>query len=148
MNRPNGYPYYHWIQTVEGEGRISFNNEEITLSKGKQMKAVSDKMVVTSQGTERNHEIFDSIQSSIYQLQKDVQAFSQVSSVIDKDTEKMSIAMNEFATIIAESSASLEEITATVQEQTVNKAKLADLVQMTNQATHKLKGITRNKASS
>ncbi|KMK75640.1 methyl-accepting chemotaxis protein [Alkalihalobacillus pseudalcaliphilus] len=115
-----------------------YDNNQMTQ---KQMKAVSDKMVVTSQGTERNHEIFDSIQSSIYQLQKDVQAFSQVSSVIDKDTEKMSIAMNEFATIIAESSASLEEITATVQEQTVNKAKLADLVQMTNQATHKLKGL-------
>ncbi|KGA95962.1 transcriptional regulator [Alkalihalobacillus alcalophilus ATCC 27647 = CGMCC 1.3604] len=35
MNRPNGYPYYHWIQTVEGEGKISFNNEEMNLTKGK-----------------------------------------------------------------------------------------------------------------
>ncbi|GAF65769.1 AraC family transcriptional regulator [Alkalihalobacillus trypoxylicola] len=35
IKRPNGYPYFHWLQTVEGEGRFSYNDEEILLSKGK-----------------------------------------------------------------------------------------------------------------
>lgn len=25
MIRPNGYPYYHWLQTLEGEGELSLN---------------------------------------------------------------------------------------------------------------------------
>jgi AraC-like DNA-binding protein len=35
FNRPDGYPYYHWLQTIEGEGKFSFNGEEYILSKGK-----------------------------------------------------------------------------------------------------------------
>nr|WP_090892221.1 AraC family transcriptional regulator [Evansella caseinilytica] len=33
--RPEGYPYYHWLQTVEGEGRFTFNGREYTLPKGR-----------------------------------------------------------------------------------------------------------------
>jgi AraC-like DNA-binding protein len=29
--RPNGYPYYHWIQTVSGQGTIFFQNQQIEL---------------------------------------------------------------------------------------------------------------------
>ncbi|WP_029192507.1 AraC family transcriptional regulator [Paenibacillus harenae] len=25
IDRPNGYPYYHWLQTLEGEGELSMN---------------------------------------------------------------------------------------------------------------------------
>lgn len=32
--RPEGYPYYHWLQTVDGEGVFTFNREEHKLSKG------------------------------------------------------------------------------------------------------------------
>ncbi|MFB5267734.1 helix-turn-helix domain-containing protein [Paenibacillus enshidis] len=32
--RPEGYPYFHWLQTVEGEGVFSFSGEEYTLGKG------------------------------------------------------------------------------------------------------------------
>jgi AraC-like DNA-binding protein len=31
INRPNGYPYYHWIQTVSGQGTIKLQNQKITL---------------------------------------------------------------------------------------------------------------------
>ncbi|WP_052144746.1 AraC family transcriptional regulator [Halalkalibacter okhensis] len=34
FSRPNGYPYYHWLQTVEGEGRFTFNGQEYRLPKG------------------------------------------------------------------------------------------------------------------
>ncbi|WP_274649600.1 AraC family transcriptional regulator [Paenibacillus humicola] len=33
--RTGGYPYYHWLQTLEGEGRFSFNGQEYLLSKGR-----------------------------------------------------------------------------------------------------------------
>src|SRR5690625_4223217 len=32
--RPEGYPYYHWLQTVKGEGTFIFNNEEYRLPVG------------------------------------------------------------------------------------------------------------------
>ncbi|WP_245308203.1 AraC family transcriptional regulator [Halalkalibacter urbisdiaboli] len=35
FSRPGGYPYYHWLQTVEGEGRFSFDGQEYILSKGR-----------------------------------------------------------------------------------------------------------------
>jgi AraC family transcriptional regulator, arabinose operon regulatory protein len=35
FSRPDGYPYYHWLQTVEGEGGFSFNGQEYILSKGR-----------------------------------------------------------------------------------------------------------------
>jgi AraC-like DNA-binding protein len=31
ISRPNGYPYYHWIQTVSGQGTIYFQNQKIEL---------------------------------------------------------------------------------------------------------------------
>jgi AraC-like DNA-binding protein len=35
FTRPEGYPYYHWLQTIDGEGRFSFNGQEYILSKGR-----------------------------------------------------------------------------------------------------------------
>ncbi len=35
FNRPEGYPYYHWLQTVEGNGRFSFHGQDYLLSKGR-----------------------------------------------------------------------------------------------------------------
>lgn len=32
VTRPNGYPYYHWIQTVSGQGSITFQNRQINLT--------------------------------------------------------------------------------------------------------------------
>ncbi|MGM0920365.1 MAG: AraC family transcriptional regulator [Bacillota bacterium] len=34
FTRPEGYPYYHWLQTIEGEGKFSFNAQEYTLTRG------------------------------------------------------------------------------------------------------------------
>lgn len=33
--RPEGYPYYHWLQTVNGEGIFSFGSEDYLLRPGK-----------------------------------------------------------------------------------------------------------------
>ncbi|WP_223292426.1 AraC family transcriptional regulator [Salipaludibacillus neizhouensis] len=35
FRRDEGYPYYHWLQTVEGQGRFSFNGQEYILSEGR-----------------------------------------------------------------------------------------------------------------
>ncbi|WEG12433.1 AraC family transcriptional regulator [Pullulanibacillus sp. KACC 23026] len=33
--RPEGYPYYHWLQTVKGEGIFTFNGDDYLLTPGK-----------------------------------------------------------------------------------------------------------------
>lgn len=35
FTRPEGYPYYHWLQTIEGEGIFTFNGQEYSLPKGR-----------------------------------------------------------------------------------------------------------------
>lgn len=32
IQRPNGYPFYHWLQTIEGEGTLELPNTSIKLS--------------------------------------------------------------------------------------------------------------------
>lgn len=32
IDRPEGYPWYHWIGTAEGEGKLSYGNENFILS--------------------------------------------------------------------------------------------------------------------
>ncbi|GJM72364.1 hypothetical protein HMSSN036_45800 [Paenibacillus macerans] len=34
ITRPNGYPYYHWLQTEEGEGLVTYGSESVVLSSG------------------------------------------------------------------------------------------------------------------
>ena len=34
IERPNGYPLYHWVQTTSGEGEILIEGQTITLSEG------------------------------------------------------------------------------------------------------------------
>lgn len=34
VDRPQGYPVYHWIQTERGEGKIEFENKTISLAPG------------------------------------------------------------------------------------------------------------------
>lgn len=35
FDRPEGYPYYHWLQTYKGQGIFKFADEEFVLSPGK-----------------------------------------------------------------------------------------------------------------
>lgn len=35
FNRPEGYPYYHWLQTYKGEGTFNFAGQEFLLTPGK-----------------------------------------------------------------------------------------------------------------
>ncbi len=34
LSRPNGYPYFHWLHTIEGEGRFCFSNQDYVLRPG------------------------------------------------------------------------------------------------------------------
>lgn len=34
ITRPGGYPYYHWLQTEEGEGELTYGNETVQLPPG------------------------------------------------------------------------------------------------------------------
>lgn len=35
FDRPDGYPYYHWLQTLEGEGSFEFQGGQVMLTPGK-----------------------------------------------------------------------------------------------------------------
>src|SRR5690625_5157376 len=35
FNRPEGYPYYHWLQTCAGQGIFSFGGKEFLMTPGK-----------------------------------------------------------------------------------------------------------------
>ncbi|MDQ0090932.1 AraC-like DNA-binding protein [Paenibacillus anaericanus] len=35
FNRPDGYPYYHWLHTLEGEGIFEFSGSRVSLTAGK-----------------------------------------------------------------------------------------------------------------
>src|SRR5690606_41735777 len=35
FQRPEGYPYYHWLHTLEGEGHFELLGEAVKLTKGK-----------------------------------------------------------------------------------------------------------------
>ncbi|SDC37230.1 AraC-type DNA-binding protein [Pelagirhabdus alkalitolerans] len=35
FDRPEGYPYYHWLQTIEGQGVIEFNDRKLVLDRQK-----------------------------------------------------------------------------------------------------------------
>ncbi|SET23177.1 Methyl-accepting chemotaxis protein [Oceanobacillus limi] len=103
-----------------------------------QMDTVANKMDENIEGTKNNQLIFESIQDSISHLKQEVHSFETVAKNIDQETGSIEGAVNEFVTILEQASASIEEISATVQSQTNNKEQLAQLIQDTNTATQNL----------
>ncbi|HYK75247.1 MAG TPA: methyl-accepting chemotaxis protein, partial [Pseudoneobacillus sp.] len=122
------------VQISTTLNQVHTNNRETQ----EQMNLIASKMDGNIQGTMKNHTIFESIKHSIEQLQKEMQSFETVAQGIDKDTGSIEVAVNEFASILEQASASLEEISATVQSQTDNKEQLAQLINDTNKATQNL----------
>ncbi|MBP2241733.1 methyl-accepting chemotaxis protein [Cytobacillus eiseniae] len=125
------------VQISTTLNQVHSNNRETQ----NQMNIVSSKMEENIHGTEKNESIFESIQISIQQLQQEIQTFGDVAKNIDQESGAIEIAVNEFASILEEASASLEEISATVQSQTNNKEQLANLIQETNIATQNLSNV-------
>ncbi|MFD1849596.1 methyl-accepting chemotaxis protein [Oceanobacillus bengalensis] len=117
--------------------RVHTNNLETQ----EQMNVVSTKMDENIEDTIRNRTIFQSIQDSINQLQQEIQAFAIVAGSIDQDAGNIKAAVNDFASVLQQASASLEEISAGIQLQTENKEQLTLLVQETNNATQKLSNL-------
>ncbi len=103
-----------------------------------QMSNVASKMDENIEGTIKNKAIFESIEKSIANLKQEIHSFSTVAKKIDQETGSIEGAVSEFASILQQASASLEEISATVQSQTENKEQLAQLIQDTNKATQNL----------
>ncbi|WP_047980214.1 methyl-accepting chemotaxis protein [Ornithinibacillus contaminans] len=125
------------VQISENLNQIHVNNLETQ----EQMTVVASKMDENIDGTEKNQSIFESIQTSITQLKEQVHAFGSVASTIDQETGSIEGAVNDFAAILEQASASLEEISATVQSQTENREQLAQLIQETNKATQNLTNL-------
>lgn len=125
------------VQISDTLNELHINNIETQ----EQMNTVGSKMDENIEGTKKNQSIFESIQKSIVKLKEEVNSFGTLAKNIDQETVSIETAITEFASILELSSASLEEISATVQSQTNNKEQLTELIQETNRATQNLRGL-------
>ncbi|MFS0671665.1 methyl-accepting chemotaxis protein [Ornithinibacillus sp. 179-J 7C1 HS] len=125
------------VQISDTLNELHINNIETQ----EQMNTVGSKMDENIEGTKKNQSIFESIQKSIVKLKEEVNSFGTLAKNIDQETVSIETAITEFASILELSSASLEEISATVQSQTNNKEQLTELIQETNKATQNLRGL-------
>ncbi|GIN39985.1 methyl-accepting chemotaxis protein [Heyndrickxia oleronia] len=114
--------------------QINMSNEGTQL----QMQQIAMKMEENIKETELTTTIFSEIEGAIQRLSSEVYAFSTVANQIGEDTSSIDRTMNEFATVLEQASASLEEVSATVQSQTERNAVLNRLIAETNEAIHKL----------
>ena len=86
-----------------------------------QMQQIAMKMEENIKETELTTTIFSEIEGAIQRLSSEVYAFSTVANQIGEDTSSIDRTMNEFAAVLEQASASLEEVSATVQSQTERK---------------------------
>ncbi|MGK4042471.1 methyl-accepting chemotaxis protein [Heyndrickxia oleronia] len=114
--------------------QINMSNEGTQL----QMQQIAMKMEENIKETELTTTIFSEIEGAIQRLSSEVYAFSTVANQIGEDTSSIDRTMNEFAAVLEQASASLEEVSATVQSQTERNAVLNRLIVETNEAIHKL----------
>lgn len=114
--------------------QINMSNEGTQL----QMQRIAMKMEENIKETELTTTIFSEIEGAIQRLSSEVYAFSTVANQIGEDTSSIDRTMNEFAAVLEQASASLEEVSATVQSQTERNAVLNRLIVETNEAIHKL----------
>lgn len=114
--------------------QVHINNQETQ----EQMNIVSSTMDDNIKETVRNRSIFQTIQDSINKLQQEIQTFTTAAGSINQDTRSVEATINEFASVLQQTTASLEEISASIQIQTENKEQLTLLVQETNSATQNL----------
>lgn len=114
--------------------QINMSNEGTQL----QMQQIAMKMEENIKETELTTTIFSEIEGAIRRLSSEVYAFSTVANQIGEDTSSIDRTMNEFAAVLEQASASLEEVSATVQSQTERNAVLNRLIVETNEAIHKL----------
>ena len=117
--------------------QVHINNRETQ----EQMNIVSSTMDDNIKETVRNRSIFQTIQDSINKLQQEIQTFTTAAGSINQDTKSIEATINEFASVLQQTTASLEEISASIQIQTENKEQLTLLVQETNNATQNLSNL-------
>nr|WP_058004883.1 methyl-accepting chemotaxis protein [Heyndrickxia oleronia] len=115
--------------------QINMSNEGTQL----QMQQIAMKMEENIKETELTTTIFSEIEGAIQRLSSEVYAFSTVANQIGEDTSSIDRTMNEFAAVLEQASASLEEVSATVQSQTERNAVLNQLIGETNGAIQKLR---------
>lgn len=115
--------------------QINMSNEGTQL----QMQQIAMKMEENIKETELTTTIFSEIEGAIQRLSSEVYAFSTVANQIGEDTSSIDQTMNEFAAVLEQASASLDEVSATVQSQTERNAVLNQLIGETNGAIQKLR---------
>ncbi|MBO8155507.1 MAG: hypothetical protein H0Z32_03505 [Bacillaceae bacterium] len=103
-----------------------------------QMASIADQMEENMKLTEDTSTIFYEIDASMKNLTSQIHSFESMAREIGSDTDSIEHAVNEFAAILEQTTASLEEITATVQNHVMQNKELNQEIHKTNQALNRL----------
>lgn len=103
-----------------------------------QMAMIAEQMEENMKVTENTATIFYDIDTSMKNLTSMIHSFEHLAKQIGADTHSIETSVNEFAAVLEQSTASLEEITATVQNHVNQNRELNLEIHKTNQALNNL----------
>ncbi|WP_430392872.1 methyl-accepting chemotaxis protein [Bacillus suaedaesalsae] len=124
--------------------QISSNLNEITVSTEKtqgQMQDIGVEMEGNISISQQTKAIFQGIDTHIKSLQQEIISFEKLATEIGQDTDKVERSVNDFASVLQETTAAIEQITATVQNQDEKNDELFETIKLTNNAVEKLSQI-------
>jgi len=110
----------------------------------KQMSDNSEKMEESVQFTSEVKQIFSSITEKVHQLSQSSKSFEDLSKQVHHSSKFIETAVNEFAAIIEETTASLEEMASTIESQNHMSEQLVQHIQDTSSATEQLIQLTKS----
>ncbi|KAA0547469.1 hypothetical protein FZW96_11460 [Bacillus sp. BGMRC 2118] len=124
--------------------QISANLNEITVSTEKtqeQMQDIGVEMEGNISISQQTKSIFQGIDTHIQSLQQEIISFEKLATEIGQDTDRVDRSVNDFASVLQETTAAIEQITATVQNQNEKNDELFESIKKTNNAVEKLSQI-------
>lgn len=130
--------------TEQTAKKISSNLNEITASTEKtegQMQGIGVEMEENISISQQTKAIFQGIDKHIQNLQQEIISFEKLATDIGQDTEKIERSVNDFASVLQETTAAIEEITATVHNQNEKNNQLFESINHTNHAVEELSQI-------
>ncbi|MBM7660939.1 methyl-accepting chemotaxis protein [Bacillus mesophilus] len=134
--------------TTKAANRISENlakvNENTSFSQ-KQMKNNAIKMTESVTLTQETLKVFENINNSVHELHATVKEYELVTASISESSSTIETSVTEFASIIEETTASLEEIAASIENHSESNGELVSFIQNTDDATLELMKLTKDK---
>ncbi|WP_088104170.1 methyl-accepting chemotaxis protein [Halalkalibacter urbisdiaboli] len=107
------------------------NIEQNNILTQNQMKTIADEMKTNINTTHKTKEAFQHIDFAVESLMNEFKAFSTIAGQIGSDSNQIEQSVTEFASIIEQTTASLQEVSSTVQLQLQTNSDLNQTIQET-----------------